>query len=72
MGVLSNAVQMTVCLQDPWIRPLAADKIQALYPAAERVNVNAGHCPHDEAPEEVNAAIEAFMQRLHNPHTVQQ
>jgi len=49
---------------DPWIRPMAADKIQAIYPKAERVSINAGHCPHDEAPEAVNEAIHNFMQRL--------
>eukprot|EP00980_Cylindrotheca_fusiformis_P008371 scaffold1767_cov71-Cylindrotheca_fusiformis.AAC.3 len=35
-------------MKDPWIRPATADKIQTLYPTAERVNINAGHCPHDE------------------------
>lgn len=49
---------------DPWIRPAAADKIQALFPAAKRVSVNAGHCPHDEAPEDVNEAIASFMRTL--------
>jgi len=33
---------------DPWIRPQAADKVQALYPQAQRVSIQAGHCPHDE------------------------
>jgi pimeloyl-ACP methyl ester carboxylesterase len=50
--------------QDPWIRPLAADKIQALFPAAKRVSINAGHCPHDEAPEAVNSAIADWMKSL--------
>lgn len=36
---------------DPWIRPAAADKIQQLLPSAIRVSIDAGHCPHDEAPE---------------------
>lgn len=47
---------------DPWIRPQAADKVQALYPKAQRVSIDAGHCPHDEAPEAVNQAIRAFVQ----------
>lgn len=47
--------------QDPWIRSAAADKVQALYPKAQRVSINAGHCPHDEAPEAVNDAIRKFM-----------
>jgi pimeloyl-ACP methyl ester carboxylesterase len=49
-------------MSDPWIRPAAADKIEALFPKAQRVNVNAGHCPHDEAPVAVNAALKAFVQ----------
>ena len=49
---------------DPWIRPVYADIIQKIYPECERVNINAGHCPHDEAPESVNAAIISFMDKL--------
>lgn len=47
--------------RDPWIRPAAADKIQALFPAAKRVNVDGGHCPHDEASGACNAAIREFL-----------
>jgi pimeloyl-ACP methyl ester carboxylesterase len=39
--------------------------IQALFPAAERVNVDAGHCPHDENPTDVNNAILDFMAKIH-------
>lgn len=46
---------------DPWIRPQAADKIQKLYPSSRRMSIDAGHCPHDEAPESVNAAIRTFL-----------
>ena len=28
-----------------------------LYPTAELVEVQAGHCPHDDAPGAVNAAL---------------
>jgi len=49
---------------DPWIRPAAADKIQALKPSAKRVSIDAGHCPHDEKPEAVNNAIRDFMVSL--------
>jgi pimeloyl-ACP methyl ester carboxylesterase len=47
---------------DPWIRPEAADKVQALYPSAQRVSIDAGHCPMDEAPDAVNDAIRNFME----------
>ena len=29
-----------------------------------RVSVNAGHCPQDEAPEEVNSALIAFAEEI--------
>lgn len=38
--------------------------IQELYPKATRVSVQAGHCPHDEAPVAVNKAIKDFMGTL--------
>ena len=49
---------------DPWIRPAAADRIQALKPSCKRVSIDAGHCPHDENPEAVNNAIRDFMVSL--------
>ena len=50
--------------KDPWIRPEAADKIQMLHPPSQRISIDAGHCPHDEAPEEVNSAINSFVAGL--------
>lgn len=47
---------------DPLIRPEVADKVESLYPRSQRVNIQAGHCPHDEAPEAVNQAIRGFME----------
>lgn len=47
--------------EDPWIRSAAADKMQLLYPKSKRVSIDAGHCPHDEAPDAVNAAIREFV-----------
>jgi pimeloyl-ACP methyl ester carboxylesterase len=35
-------------VQDPWIRPGVADRVQAMYPKTQRVDIQAGHCPHDE------------------------
>mmetsp|Transcript_54534 Transcript_54534/g.162932 ORF Transcript_54534/g.162932 Transcript_54534/m.162932 type:complete len:392 (-) Transcript_54534:81-1256(-) len=51
--------------EDPWIRPAAADRIQELYPVSRRVSIDAGHCPHDEAPGAVNSAILDFMKEVH-------
>lgn len=49
---------------DPWIRGAVATKIQQLRPAARRVSVDAGHCPHDEAPAAVNEALIAWVKAL--------
>lgn len=60
--------------KDPWIRSAAADKIERLHAEyhggnvggenesrwIRRVSIDAGHCPHDEAPEAVNKAILDF------------
>ena len=68
MNSLLKTLQLPLLLlwgdKDPWIRPAAADRIQSLYPSALRVNVDAGHCPHDENPEAVNLAITNFMKSL--------
>lgn len=48
---------------DPWIRPAAANRIQQLYPQAQRVSIDAGHCPHDEDATAVNTAIKTFIQQ---------
>ena len=49
---------------DPWIRPSSADRIQRLYPLAERYSVQAGHCPHDDTPQPVNKGLLAWLDRL--------
>eukprot|EP00850_Spirogloea_muscicola_P014431 SM000103S09523 [mRNA] locus=s103:470030:473187:- [translate_table: standard] len=49
---------------DPWITPAKADRIQQLFPKAQRVRLPAGHCPHDEAPEAANAALAAWVAGL--------
>eukprot|EP00897_Mesotaenium_endlicherianum_P010714 jgi/Mesen1/9671/ME000674S09278 len=49
---------------DPWMTPSKADRIMQLHPGSERVRLQAGHCPHDEKPEAVNAALLAWMAKL--------
>jgi pimeloyl-ACP methyl ester carboxylesterase len=60
--------------KDPWIRSAAADRMQRLHMEKHgegsvekymrRVSVDAGHCPHDESPEEVNRAILEFVDEV--------
>lgn len=47
---------------DPWMTPTKAEQFQQYYPAAELELVDAGHCPHDERPEVVNAVIHRWIQ----------
>jgi hypothetical protein len=42
-----------------------ADRIQQLYPEAERVRLQSGHCPHDDTPEEANAALLEWLDRVY-------
>jgi pimeloyl-ACP methyl ester carboxylesterase len=48
---------------DPWIgdaRTRGA-KFEQFYPATQTAYINAGHCPHDDAPEIVNELIRSWM-----------
>lgn len=49
---------------DPWCTPAIADRIISYYPDATRINVMAGHCPHDEAPKVVNEALLGWVGSL--------
>lgn len=50
--------------RDPWLRPGSAEKILDVYENAQKVGLNAGHCPHDELPSEVNHEIRKWMHKL--------
>ncbi|EJK53644.1 hypothetical protein THAOC_26872 [Thalassiosira oceanica] len=64
--------------EDPWIRPAVADKIEVLHAEfhgeneggsngpswLERVDIDAGHCPHDENPAAANKAILDFAEKV--------
>lgn len=50
--------------KDPWCVPARATQIQRYYPAAERTDINSGHCPHDDTPEEVNTALLRWLAAL--------
>lgn len=43
--------------KDPWCVPARADQIQSAYPFADRLNIDSGHCPHDDTPELVNGPL---------------
>lgn len=39
---------------DPWMTTQKAQQMLEYYPSAELILVDAGHCPHDECPDEVS------------------
>lgn len=49
---------------DPWVGPAKAIKIKEFYPNTTVVNLQAGHCPHDEVPELVNTALLEWLSSL--------
>ncbi|XP_074295202.1 pheophytinase, chloroplastic [Silene latifolia] len=49
---------------DPWVGPTKAVKIKEFYPNTTVVNLQAGHCPHDEVPDLVNTALLDWLSNL--------
>jgi pimeloyl-ACP methyl ester carboxylesterase len=49
---------------DPWMTVSKAERCLTFYPEATLEWVDAGHCPHDERPEEVNAAIDRWIKKV--------
>lgn len=49
---------------DPWVGSAKAFRIKEFYPNTSLVNLQAGHCPHDEVPEEVNKALLNWLSTL--------
>ncbi|RAL45523.1 unnamed protein product [Cuscuta campestris] len=49
---------------DPWISPMKASRIKEFYPNTSLVNLQAGHCPHDEVPELVNKELLDWLSTL--------
>ncbi len=52
--------------KDPWIGDARARgaKFMQYYPTAQEVYINAGHCPHDDDPQQVNELIRSWMLSL--------
>jgi pimeloyl-ACP methyl ester carboxylesterase len=49
---------------DPWMNSRARGaKFRQYYPGVEEHYLHAGHCPHDEVPEQVNQLITAWIEQ---------
>lgn len=46
---------------DPWMTLKKADKFVEFAPSATLTLIDAGHCPHDERPQEVNQALDDWI-----------
>ena len=52
-------------MQDPWMQPQKAAQILAFAPEATMAEIaDGGHCPHDDSPEQVNAALIEWAKQL--------
>ncbi|KAF8410580.1 hypothetical protein HHK36_003112 [Tetracentron sinense] len=56
---------------DPWVGPAKARRIKEFYPNTSLVNLQAGHCPHDEVPELANRALVDWLSSLKLVATLQ-
>lgn len=56
---------------DPWVGPAKAIRIKEFYPNTTIVNLQAGHCPHDEVPELANQALLDWLSTLPSASTSQ-
>jgi len=50
--------------KDPWMTPTKASRIREIKPNALYAPVLGGHCPHDDAPTESNAALLGWLSAL--------
>ncbi|KAK9054236.1 hypothetical protein SSX86_025314 [Deinandra increscens subsp. villosa] len=57
---------------DPWVGPAKAIRIKEFYPNTSIINLQAGHCPHDEVPEAVNKALVDWLATLPSTYTASQ
>lgn len=56
---------------DPWVGSTKANRIKEFYPNTSLVNLQAGHCPHDEVPELVNKALLDWLSTLPTKSSLQ-
>jgi pimeloyl-ACP methyl ester carboxylesterase len=66
LAVLDLPVRMLWGEADPWEPVAEASRWAATYPCVQELRVlpGLGHCPHDEAPEQVNPILVEWLQRV--------
>jgi pimeloyl-ACP methyl ester carboxylesterase len=66
LAKLQNPLLIIWGEKDPWIGDARARgaKFKQYYPSLEEAYINAGHCPHDDAPTVVNDLIRSWLSGL--------
>ena len=66
LAQLQGPVRLLWGEQDPWERVAEAREWQQSFPCIQELRVlpGLGHCPHDEAPEQVNPILIEWLQRV--------
>ena len=60
----NDSIKVAMCYgrEDPWVVPLWGQRLKRVVTSAKYYELSpAGHCPHDEAPECVNAVIRSLI-----------
>jgi len=61
LGRMTKPLYLLMGKEDPWLLPTLYDDFLTHCPTAFGKWLDAGHCPHDEIPDEVNHLIVSFM-----------
>ncbi|MCM1981808.1 alpha/beta fold hydrolase [Lyngbya confervoides] len=67
LGSLSVPLLLLWGTADPWMDVEKGRKCQRLYPQADLELVEAGHCPHDECPDQVNSVLQQWIVQQEAP-----
>lgn len=61
LQALNQSLLLVWGTADPWMMSSKAEQFRVHYPLAELKLIDAGHCPHDERPIDVNDAIDRWI-----------
>ena len=67
LGQMSKPLYLLIGKADPWLLPSLYNDFLTNCPTAFGKWLEAGHCPHDEIPDEVNHLILSFMTLIGEP-----
>jgi pimeloyl-ACP methyl ester carboxylesterase len=68
LSQMKKPFYLLVGKRDPWLIPTLYDDFMTHCPTAFGKWLDAGHCPHDEIPDEVNSLIITFVTLTEDPY----